>query len=131
MRMVKNSPTLGTSSNYVASTLRKDFQVLFVVICAPNTPVGCTDVNFFELIKSKGDLAFPRKPSHPRGLLRGASPPPKKWSHFFAKTRKHAKYDSNPSLGRIQAGHEWPSGKDARVRDSLRLREDTALLPCL
>jgi hypothetical protein len=131
MRMVKNSPTLGTSSNYVASTLRKDFQVLFVVICAPNTPVGCTDVNFFELIKSKGDLAFPRKPSHPRGLLRGASPPPKKMGPFFATTRKHAKYVSNPSLGRIQAGHEWPSGKDARVRDSLRLREDTALLPCL
>jgi hypothetical protein len=86
MRMVKNSPTLGTSSNYVASTLRKDFQVLFVVICAPNTPVGCTDVNFFEVIKSNGDLTFPRKPSHPRGLLRGASPPPpKKMVPFFRK----------------------------------------------
>jgi hypothetical protein len=27
----ENSPTLGTSNSYVASTLRKDFQVLFVI----------------------------------------------------------------------------------------------------
>jgi hypothetical protein len=92
MRTVKNSPTLGTSNNYVASTLRKDFQVLFVIYI-PNTPVGCTNVNSLELIKSKGNLAFPRKPSHPRGLLRGASPP-EKWPHFFAKIHKHTKYDS-------------------------------------
>jgi hypothetical protein len=54
--------------------LEKDFQVVFVNYI-PNTPVGCTDVNSFELIKLKGNLAFHRKPSHPRGLLRGASPP--------------------------------------------------------
>jgi hypothetical protein len=35
------------------------------------------------------------------------------------------------SLERTKAGHGWPSGKDARVRDSLRLREDTTLLSCL
>jgi hypothetical protein len=89
--MVKNSPTLGTSNSYVASTLRKDFQVIFVIYI-PNIPVGCTNVNFFELTKPKGNLAFPKKPSHPWGLLREGCPP-KKWSHFFAKIRKHAKYD--------------------------------------
>jgi hypothetical protein len=88
---VKKSQTLGKSNSYVASTLRKDFQILFVIYI-PNTLVGYTNVNSFELIKSKGNLAFPRKRSHPRGLLRGA--PPKKWSHFFAKIRKHTKYDS-------------------------------------
>jgi hypothetical protein len=62
-----------TSNSYVASTLRKDFQVLFANYI-PNTPVGCTNVNSLELIKLKGNLAFPREPSHPRGLLRGASP---------------------------------------------------------
>jgi hypothetical protein len=66
----------------------------FVVNYMPNTPVGSTNVNNSKLIKLKGNLAFPRKPSHPRGLLRGVSP--KKWSHFFAKnlTRKRAKYVS-------------------------------------
>jgi hypothetical protein len=94
------SPMLGTSNNYVASTLRKDFQVLFIY--ATNTPVGCTNVNPVELIKSKGDLTFPRKPSHPRGLLRGASPPQKKWSHFFTKTcRKCTKYASTEVLGEL------------------------------
>jgi hypothetical protein len=65
----------------------------FVVNCMPNTLVGSINVNNSKLIKLKGNLAFLRKPSHPRGLLRGASPP-KKWSHFFAKnsTRKRAKY---------------------------------------
>jgi hypothetical protein len=57
---------------------------LFVVNYIPNTPVGSINVNISKSIKLKGNLAFPRKPSHPRGLLRGASPP-KQWSHFFAK----------------------------------------------
>jgi hypothetical protein len=80
--MVKKSPTLRKSNSYVASTLRKDFQILFVIYI-PNTLVGYTNVNSFELIKSKGNLAFPRKPSHPRGLLRGA--PPKNMVPFFRK----------------------------------------------
>jgi hypothetical protein len=58
MRTARNSPTLGTSNSYVASTLRKDFHVSFVVYI-PNTPVGCTNVNPTELIKAKGDSAFP------------------------------------------------------------------------
>jgi hypothetical protein len=50
----------------------------------PNTPVGCTNENSFEIIKSKGNLAFPRKPSHPRGLLRVRHP--QKVVSFFAKS---------------------------------------------
>jgi hypothetical protein len=91
-RTAKNSPTLGTSNNYVASTLRKDFQVIFFVIYIPNTPVGCTNANSLESIKLKGNLAFPRKSSHPRGLQRGASP--RKNGPIFRKIRKRAKYAS-------------------------------------
>jgi hypothetical protein len=70
----------------------------FFVIYIPNTPVGYTNVNPVELIKSKGDSAFPRKPSPRRGLLRGAPSP--KLSHFFANTRcKCAKYASTQALG--------------------------------
>jgi ribonuclease HI/transposase InsO family protein len=57
----------------------------FVVNYMPNTPVGSTNVNNSKLIKLKGNLAFPRKPSHPRGLLRGASPPPKMVPFFHKK----------------------------------------------
>jgi hypothetical protein len=63
----------------------------FVVNYMPNTPVGNLDVKTNKSIKLKGNSAFPRKPSHPRGLLRGA--PPKKWPHFSQKVRKRAKYD--------------------------------------
>jgi hypothetical protein len=54
-----NSPTLGTSSSYIASTLRKDFQVLFVNY-VPNTLIGCTDVNPVELIELKGVTEPPK-----------------------------------------------------------------------
>jgi hypothetical protein len=80
---------LGTSSSYVASTLRKDFQVLFVN-CVPNTPVGCTNVNLIELIKLKGNLAFPKKPKSPLGATMGGIPP-RKMVHCFAKIREHTK----------------------------------------
>jgi hypothetical protein len=103
----------------------------FVVNYILNNLVGSINVNNSKLIKLKGNLAFPRKPSHPRGLLRGA--PPQKMVPFFAKnsTRKHAKVCFDLGLERIQAGRRWPSRKDARARDSLRLREDTTLLSCL
>jgi hypothetical protein len=58
----------------------------------PSTPVGSLDVKINKSIKLKGNLAFPRKPSHPWGLLRGASP--QKMVPFFAKVRKCTKYDS-------------------------------------
>jgi hypothetical protein len=38
---------LRTSNSYVASTLRKDFQVFFAIYI-PNTLVGCTNVNFID-----------------------------------------------------------------------------------
>jgi hypothetical protein len=41
---------------------------------------------FIKLIKSKGDSAFPRKPSPRRELLWVASPPPKKVPFFRKKS---------------------------------------------
>jgi hypothetical protein len=76
----------------------------FVVNYMPNTPVGSTNVNNSKLIKLKGNLAFPRKPSHPRGLLRGASPPKKNGPIFSQKIRKRAKYDSTLALSEFRRG---------------------------
>jgi hypothetical protein len=73
---------LGTSNSYVASTLRKDFQVSFVIYI-PNTPVGCTNVKFHRINKVKWRLDFPLKTMSPSGATAGASP--EKWSHFFRK----------------------------------------------
>jgi hypothetical protein len=106
----KELSTLGTSSNYVASTIRKDFQDLFVN-CVPNTPVGCTDVNLIELIKLKGNLAFPKKPKSPSGATTGGIPPPEKWSIF---TKKIA---STPSTSRPK-----PQANSDRARTAKRER---------
>jgi transposase InsO family protein len=56
---------------------------------------------WLQELPEKGNLAFPRKPSHSRGLLRGASSPlpPKKWSHFFAKNSRVRQLRLNLSLG--------------------------------
>jgi hypothetical protein len=89
MKMEKNSATLGTSSSYVASTLAR-ISMFFVVNYTPNTPVGGLDVNISKLIKLKGNLAFPEN----QVTHGGHPPPPKEWSHFFAKTRKFANYAS-------------------------------------
>jgi hypothetical protein len=43
MSKVKSSPMLGTFNNYIACTLRKDFQVFLDI---PDAPVGCADVKF-------------------------------------------------------------------------------------
>jgi hypothetical protein len=98
--MVKNSPTLGTSNSYVASTLREDFHVLFIIY-TPNTPIGCKNVNSIEINKYKGQLGFPLKTKSPSGATTGGIPPPKKkWSHFFAKTHHRCtKYASTQVLG--------------------------------
>jgi hypothetical protein len=53
-RKAKNSQTLGTSNNYVTSTLRKDFQV-FAHIRRPTRLYRCN----FILNKVKSDSAFP------------------------------------------------------------------------
>jgi hypothetical protein len=71
----------------------------------PNTPIGSIDVKIGKLIKLKGNLAFPRKPSHPQGLLRGASPPPKKNGPIFLqKFAMHAKYDSTLASSKFKQG---------------------------
>jgi hypothetical protein len=80
--MTRNSPTLGTSNSYVASTLRKDFQISFVIYTL-NTPVGCTNVNSIKLINSKGNSAFPLKNKSPSGATAGGIPP--KMVPFFRK----------------------------------------------
>jgi hypothetical protein len=67
---VKCSPTLGTSNSYVASTLRKDFQVL---LCIPNAPVGYIYVKVL-LNKVKGDSAFSLKTKTPSGGYYGGHP---------------------------------------------------------
>jgi hypothetical protein len=74
---------------------------LFIVNYMPNTPVGSLDVNISKLIKLKGNLAFPRKPSHPRGLLRGASPH-EKMVPFFHKNSQVRQLRLNLSLGQVQ-----------------------------
>jgi hypothetical protein len=61
----------------------------FVVNYMPNTPIGSTNVSNNKLIKLKGNLAFPRKPSHPRGLLQG-HPPPKKNGPIFSQKLANA-----------------------------------------
>jgi hypothetical protein len=75
----------------------------FVVNYMPNTPVGSIKVNSGKSIKSKGNLDFPRKPSHPRGLLRG-HPPPKNGPIFSQKFTKHAKYDSTLASSEFRRG---------------------------
>jgi hypothetical protein len=90
---------LGTSNSYVASTLRKDSKVSFVIYIR-NTPVGCSNVNFHRINKAKGRLDFPLKTKSPSGATAGGIPPPKKWSPFFVKIRcKRAKYASTQTLG--------------------------------
>jgi hypothetical protein len=61
---------LGTSNNYIASTLRKDFQVFFHI---SDAPVGCTDINF-RLNRVKGDSAFTPKTKSPSGTTAGGTP---------------------------------------------------------
>jgi hypothetical protein len=58
----------------------------FVVNYRLNNLVGSINVNNSKLIKLKGNLAFPRKPSHPRGYCRGHSPP-KNGPIFSQKTQ--------------------------------------------
>jgi hypothetical protein len=86
----------------------------FVVNYMPNTPVGSTNVNSGNLIKLKGNLAFPRKPSHPRGLLRGASPAQKNGPIFSLKIRKRTKYDSTLASSEFRRG---AGGQAERTRE--------------
>jgi hypothetical protein len=65
----------------------------------------------------------------PSGTTTGGTP--QKNGPIFRKKSTRAKYGSTSASSKIRTGCRQLSGKDARVRDSLRLREDTALLSCL
>jgi hypothetical protein len=69
-----------------------------------------------QINKVKGQLGSPQKPKSPSGATTGGMPPPpKKWSHFFAKTREARQVRLDSSLGRIQMERGQPSGKDAEM----------------
>jgi hypothetical protein len=65
----------------------------FVVNYTPNTPVGSLNVNISKLIKLRATWLSPENQVTLGGYY-GGHPPPKKCSHFFAKTRKFANYAS-------------------------------------
>jgi hypothetical protein len=89
---------LGTSNSYVASTLRKDFQVFFRYLHTQN-PSWLYKCKFHRINKVKGRLGFPLKTKSPSGATSGGIPP-KKWPHFFAQIRqKCAKYATTQTLG--------------------------------
>jgi hypothetical protein len=92
--MARNSPTLGTSSSYVASTLSDDFQVFCCKLHA-NTPVGSLYVKTNKSVKVEGKLGFPQKTKSPSGATAGGIP--QKNGHIFSqkiRIRKRAKYNS-------------------------------------
>jgi hypothetical protein len=103
----------------------------FVVNRVTNTPVGNNHVNITNLMKRATRLSPETQVTI--GGYYGGHPPPKKWSHFFAKKKQltRAKHVSTSASSKTGTGRRQPSGKDARARDSLRLREYTALLSCL
>jgi hypothetical protein len=101
---------LGTSNSYVASTPRKDFQV---ILCIFDGPVGCMIVKFLN--KVKDDSTFSPKTKSPSRAATGGTPP--KQSHFFTKNL----YSKTPntsrpgSLGKKDARRERPKGEDGQV----------------
>jgi hypothetical protein len=101
----------------------------FVVNHVPNTPVGDDHVNTTSSIKRATRLSL--KPKLPSGAAAGGIPP--KMVPFLRKKKQltRAKHVFTSASSKIQTGRRQPSGKDAQVRDSLRLREDTTLLSCL
>jgi hypothetical protein len=82
----------------------------------PNTPVGSINENSNKLIKLKGNSAFPRKPSHPRGLLQGYTPP-EKMVPFFRKIREYANYASVQALGKFRrsAGNQEEKMRETEI----------------
>jgi hypothetical protein len=73
----------------------------FVVNYMPNTPVGSTNVNNSKLIKLRATWLSPENQVTLGGHYRGHPP---KWSHFFAKIRKHAKYVSTSASSEFRRG---------------------------
>jgi hypothetical protein len=85
----------------------------------------------YRINKVKGQLGFPQKTKSPSGATTGGIPPPRKNGPFFRKSSQARQVRLDLSRGQIQAEREQPSGKDARAGDSLRLQQDTTLLPRL
>jgi hypothetical protein len=103
---------LETSKSYVASTLRKDFQVSF---CYLHTQHPSWLYNR-RINKVKGRLGFPLKTKSPSGATAGGIPPPQKMVPFFAKFhRKCAKYASTQTLGKFTRD---TSSQRAKKRES-------------
>jgi hypothetical protein len=100
----------------------------FVVNHVPNTPVGDNHVNITSTIKRATRLSPETQVT--LGGYYGGHPPPKN-GPIFSQKYTRAKYGSTSASSKIRTGSRQLSGKDARVRDSLRLREDTTLLSCL
>jgi hypothetical protein len=100
----------------------------FVVNHMPNTPVGNNHVNITGSIKRATRLS-PKTQVTLGGYCGGH--PPTKNGPIFSQKPTCAKYVSTSASSKIRTGRRQPSGKDARVRDSLRLCEDTTLHPCL
>jgi hypothetical protein len=95
-KTAKNSPTLGTSTSYIAYTLSKDFQV---ICCKLHTqhPSWQYRCKYQQIKKVKWQLCSPQKTKSPLGATTGAfppTPPPKKRPGFFAKIHKCANYAS-------------------------------------
>jgi hypothetical protein len=65
---------LGISNSYIASTLRKDFQVSF---CNSHTqhPSWLYECKLHRTNKVKGQLGFPLKTKSPLGATTGGIPP--------------------------------------------------------
>jgi hypothetical protein len=93
----------------------------------PNTPVGDDHVNITSSTKRATRLSPETQVT--LGGYYGGHPP--KNGPIFSQKSTRAKYVSTSASSIIRTGRRQPSGKDARVRDSLRLREDTTLLSCL
>jgi hypothetical protein len=85
----------------------------------------------YRVNKVKGQLGFPQETQATLGGYYGGRPPPKKNGPFFHKKSRTRQVRLDLSLGQIQIEWGQPSGKDARAGDSLRLQQDTALLPRL
>jgi hypothetical protein len=95
----------------------------FIVNHVPNTPVGDDHVNITSSIKRPTRLSPETQVT--LGGYYGGTPPN---GPIFSQKSTRAKYISTSASSIIRTGRRQPSGKDARVRDSLRLREDTTLL---
>jgi hypothetical protein len=101
--MAKNSPTLGTSNSYVASSLSEDFQVFCCKLHAqhPSWQPRCKNQ---QINKAEGQLVFPQKTKSPSGATAGGTPPKKNGPIFSQKIRKRAKCDLTLASSEFRRG---------------------------